>query len=95
LVASARGGEEVRFGTKDASRLAAALPGAVAQAAASAGRDIELDYSDKAAPFEQGVLLVGERQSLELSPRALVQSSREELRALIGVTLFSEQAGGD
>jgi vacuolar-type H+-ATPase subunit E/Vma4 len=90
VVATARGGETVRVGAEDAARLAPLLPDAVRAAAHERGVDVELAFDDEPAPLAHGVLLEGERTSVEISPAALVGERREELRGHAAVVLFGD-----
>jgi vacuolar-type H+-ATPase subunit E/Vma4 len=90
LVALARGGESVRFGAADRERLASSLRDAVARAARDTGRTVDLEFGGESADIEHGVVLVGDRMSVEVSPAALVRERSEELQALAARVLFPD-----
>lgn len=87
IVATARGGESIAFGSEDADR-AAAVSAEVARVAPA----LKLVPSDKPAPFPHGVLLVGDRVRSDLSLTVIVADRRDELEALLARELFSGEA---
>jgi hypothetical protein len=74
----------VRLGSADAARLLASLPGALAKA----GLDLKIDEAP--AGIERGVVLVGDRVRIEVSPASLVYARRAELEAAGDRALFGE-----
>jgi hypothetical protein len=62
----------------------------VRTAARERGVDVELAFDDEPASLAHGVLLEGERMSVEISPAALVGERREELRGHAAVVLFGD-----
>ena len=93
VAAAARGGERVLVAGADRDRLAGRLEAAVASALGAAGRDVDLSYPDEAAGLARGVLLSGERMSVEISPRSLVNERRGDLLGRVSAALFGE--GGE
>jgi vacuolar-type H+-ATPase subunit E/Vma4 len=90
VVATARGGETVRVGAEDAARMSGLLPEAVDAAAKERDTELELAFSDEPADVPRGVVLEGERMSVEISAAALVGARREELRGHAAAILFGE-----
>jgi vacuolar-type H+-ATPase subunit E/Vma4 len=74
----------VRLGSADAARLRASLPAALA----AAGLDLKIE--DAPAGIERGVVLVGDRVRIEVSPASLVYARRAELEADADRALFGE-----
>jgi len=89
LVAAARGGETVRLGAEDAERLGALLPDAVRAEAALVDSKVELIFAKESMDLGRGVLLEGERMTVELSPRSIVAVKRDELAGQVDELLFS------
>lgn len=79
---AARGGESVALGALDAERLRGALPAALEAAG------VELDLADATDSVERGVVLIGKRMRVEISPASLVASRRAHLEALVSSVLF-------
>lgn len=91
IVAVARGDEQVLVAEADRERLAG-LADAVAQAAREAGRDgIALRFSDEPAPVAHGVVLRGERDSVDLSVEGLVSAERDRLVSKLAAMLFPDE----
>jgi len=83
--AAARGGETVALGQRDADRLRSALPAALE----ATGTDVEV--AEATDSIEQGVVLIGTRMRVEISPAALVESHRAELEARVSSVLFASE----
>ncbi len=93
IVAVARGDEQVLVAEADRERLAG-LADAVAQAAKEAGRDgLSLRFSGEAAPVAHGVVLKGERDSVDLSVEGLIAAERDRLVARLAGALFPGEEG--
>lgn len=88
IVGAARGGEEVRIAAADRDRLAD-LPAAVEVAAQEAGRgDLALVFSSEPAHVAHGVVLCGDRESVDLSVEGLIEAERDRLIAQFADALF-------
>lgn len=74
----------LRLGTADASRLRAMLP------AALAARGLDLSIDETPAGIERGVVLVGDRVRIEVSPASLVSARRADLEAEADKALFGD-----
>ncbi len=81
----ARGDEVVRPGFADAKRLADVLEPALRAAGVTAA------IGDASPDHDRGLLLEGDRMSVLVSARALVEGSRSQLEEIAAATLF----GGD
>lgn len=93
IVRAARGGEEVLIAAADRERLAG-LPDAVEAAAREAGREgLVLHFSDQSAPVAYGVVLRGERDSVDLSVEGLIEAERDRLVARFAAVLFETDKG--
>lgn len=79
---AARGGESVALGALDAERLRDALPAALKAAG------VDVDIASAADSVECGVVLIGTRMRVEISPASLVASRRAHLEALVSSVLF-------
>ena len=89
IVAVARGGERVLVAPADAGRLAGRLPHAVAAAAHAAGVAVPpLAWTGDPAPVDHGVVLAGDRVSVDLSIDAIVGERADELAMLAAARLF-------
>lgn len=88
ILESARGDERVLIAPADRAKLAG-LEGAVAALASEGGRTLALTYSDDPAPVEHGVVLVGERDSVDLSVAGIIDGRREELTMRLASALFA------
>jgi len=94
LIAAARGGETVRLGAEDAARLGTLLPDAVRAEAALVGSKVEFIFAKDPMDLGRGVILEGERMTVELSPRSIVAVKRDELAGKVDELLFSELEEG-
>ncbi len=74
----------VRLGSADTARLGAALPAALS----AAGLTLTIDGGD--AGIERGVVLVGDRVRIEVSPASLVYARRADLESRADRALFGE-----
>jgi vacuolar-type H+-ATPase subunit E/Vma4 len=79
---AADGCSALRPGTADADRLRRTLPAALAAAG------VKLAIDDEAADVERGVVLVGDRVRVEVSPASMVAARRDELLAEVDSALF-------
>jgi vacuolar-type H+-ATPase subunit E/Vma4 len=86
IVAAARGGEAVLVAGADAPRIADRLPGAVERAG---GGGLNLTWSNDPAPVENGVILQGDRVSVDLSIDSVIEGRRDELAMLAAEALFN------
>jgi vacuolar-type H+-ATPase subunit E/Vma4 len=84
---SARGGETLALGEKDADRLHAHLPAALREA----GCDVSIGESTSS--IARGVLLEGDRMRVEISVAAFVEARHEECEATVVETLFGGEDG--
>lgn len=73
------------LGHADAARLRAALPAALS----AAGIDVEI--AEASADIERGVVLVGDRVRIEVSPASIIEADRGELEAEVDRALFGEE----
>lgn len=89
IVAAARGDERVLVAPDDRERLAG-LAAAVKAEAASAGRQISLTFSDEPAPVAHGVVLRGERDSVDLSVAGIVEARKDALSMRLASALFDD-----
>ena len=87
VVAAARGGETVLLGSADVERLASRLPSAVVRAGGGA---LGLVWGSVLAPVEYGVVLRGDRVSVELSVDSAIDERRDELAMRVADALFGE-----
>ena len=87
IVAAARGGEQVLIAPADVPRLADRLPASVARAG---GSDLGLTWASKTAPIEHGVVLQGDRVSVDLSIEAAIEERHDEFAMLAAEILFGE-----
>jgi vacuolar-type H+-ATPase subunit E/Vma4 len=85
VVHSAREIVRIVVGQADELRLRAHLPSALA----GAGITAEIEGSTDA--MERGLLLLGDRMQVEISPRALVEVERDRLRDIAVVVLFGHR----
>lgn len=83
----ARGGERVRVAAADSGRLA----GLRAAVETAAGRDLGLVFDEAAAEVEHGVLLLGERDSVDLSIAGIIDGQREELLMRLAARVFGNE----
>jgi V/A-type H+-transporting ATPase subunit E len=90
IVGAARGGERVLVAAADAKRLAG-LQAAVDVAAKAAGRGLTLTYDDAPARAEHGVVLLGERDSVDLSIAGIIDGQREELLMRLATLVFADE----
>lgn len=90
IVRAARGDERVLMAAADADRLAG-LRAAVDAAAKSAGRDLALVYDDAPANAEHGVVLLGARDSVDLSIAGIIDGQREELLMRLAALVFGDE----
>ena len=87
LVRSAHGGERVLIAAADVPRLVERLPAAVARAG---GGGLALVWSSESAPVGHGVVLRGDRMSVDLSVEATIEERRDELAMVAAAILFAE-----
>ncbi|GAB4277237.1 MAG: hypothetical protein Kow0056_08520 [Coriobacteriia bacterium] len=90
IVRQARGDERVLIGSEDEGRLASQLPEAVSKAAEEEGITLALEYADERVPGERGVILMGERSRVEVSPAAILRERAAEMKALAARALFAD-----
>lgn len=90
IVDAARGDERVLVAAADAGRLKG-LAAAVASTAEAAGRRFELVYDDAPAAAEHGVVLLGERDSVDLSIAGIIDGQREELLMRLAARIFTPE----
>jgi vacuolar-type H+-ATPase subunit E/Vma4 len=84
IAAVARGGERVLVAPADAARLALRLPQAYAKLGGPA-----LLWPPEPAPVEHGVVLLGDRVSVDLSVQAIIHENREALSMVAAEQLFA------
>ena len=84
---TACGGERVLMAPADVARLASQLPVAVARVT---GGDLRLTWASELAPIEHGVVLRGDRVSVDLSVDAAIEERRDELVMIAAERLFGE-----
>ncbi|MCE5202907.1 MAG: V-type ATP synthase subunit E [Actinomycetia bacterium] len=87
IAQAARGDERVLVAAADRERLAG-LARAVSAEAAARGRELALVYSDEPAPVPHGVVLEGQRDSVDLSIDGIIDSVRDELEVRLAKALF-------
>lgn len=92
IVESARGDERVLVAAADREKLAG-LKSAVTALAAKQGRTLALTYPGDPAPVAHGVVLAGERDSVDLSVAGIIGAQREQLTMRLASALFG--TGGD
>lgn len=80
-----RGGEAIEVGSGDAGRLETRLPAALAAAG------VDARVSGRTDDIERGVIVRGERMSVEVSVASMATSRRAELESLVATTLFGER----
>jgi vacuolar-type H+-ATPase subunit E/Vma4 len=83
---SSRGIVRIAVGEADELRLRAHLPGALTGAGVAA----EIDGSTDA--IARGLLLLGDRMQVEVSPRALVEAEHDRLHDVAAAVLFGHRA---
>ncbi len=83
---STRGGERLFLGARDADRLRAHLPAALADV------DADVEIEDFAADFERGVMLESGRTRVRISAESIVAARREDLEALVTTVLLDGDA---
>jgi len=74
----------LRLGSADTARLHAALPGALKAVG------LALTIDDGPAGIERGVVLVGDRVRIEVSPASLIYARRADLESAVDRALFGE-----
>ncbi|MDZ4177672.1 MAG: hypothetical protein U1E29_00330 [Coriobacteriia bacterium] len=84
VAAVARGGERLEIGTLDADRLATALPAALEAAG------VDTVTIAGTSPFERGVVVCGNRMTVEVSAASIAHKRRGELEAVAASTLFGK-----
>jgi vacuolar-type H+-ATPase subunit E/Vma4 len=89
VVRSAGGTMRIVVGQADEGRLREHLP----RALAGAGIAAEIDGSTDA--IARGLLLLGDRMQVEVSPRALVEAEHDRLHERAHAVLFGHRAGSD
>ncbi|MDP2401582.1 MAG: hypothetical protein Q8M66_06345, partial [Actinomycetota bacterium] len=80
------GGERLEIGALDAGRLAASLPDALA----AAGVD-GVTIAGPSQDIERGVIVAGNRMTVEISAASLAHSRRTELETVAARALFGEE----
>jgi vacuolar-type H+-ATPase subunit E/Vma4 len=85
IAAAARGGERVRLARRDSARLADPL------AAQLRERGVDVQVAGDTDDVAAGVVLVGERMRVEISPASLMQTRRVQLEAHVTEVLFGEK----
>jgi len=85
IAKAAAPGDVARLGGADAERLRATLPAALS----AAGVTVTVDAVS--ADVERGVVLVGDRMRVEISPAALVAARRDELESVADSGLFGPE----
>lgn len=90
IAKSARGDERVLVAEADRDRLGD-LAAAVEVRARELGRELALAYPDEPAPVAAGVLLEGERESVDLSIVGLIETRRESLVMEVADALFTPE----
>lgn len=83
VAGAARGGEHISFAPADAARL-----GSLVSRLGEMG--VQVTPSTESAPVEHGILLVGDRVRVEISPASLVADARDELLLVASRELFGE-----
>lgn len=83
ILREARSGDVVSLAAAD-QPLRDTVRGIVEQGAS----DLELEWSEEAAPLERGALVAGGRTRAEITPRALVEARRGDLEVTIASELF-------
>ena len=69
----------------------AGLPDLRAAVEAAAGRDLGLVFDEAAADIEHGVMLLGERDSVDLSIAGIIDGQREELLMRLAALVFGDE----
>ncbi len=87
IVDAARGGERVLVAAADAKRLV----GLRAAVDAVANRDLTLTYDDTPADAGHGVVLLGDRDSVDLSIAGIIDGRREELLMRLAALVFGDE----
>ncbi|MDO8950259.1 MAG: V-type ATP synthase subunit E [Actinomycetota bacterium] len=90
IVGAARGGERVLVATADAGRLEG-LQEAVKAAAQSAGRTLTLEFGGEKAAVAHGVVLLGTRDSVDLSVNGIIGAQRETLLMRLASLIFVDE----
>ncbi len=90
IARSARGDERVLVAAADRERLGG-LAAAVEARARELGRELALTYPEEPAPVANGVLLDGERESVDLSIAGLIETRRESIVMEVADALFSPE----
>ena len=85
IAAAARGGEQVWLASRDSARLAEPL------AAQLRDRSVDVQVAGASDDVAAGVVLVGERMRVEISPAALMQARRVQLEAHVTDVLFGDE----
>jgi vacuolar-type H+-ATPase subunit E/Vma4 len=85
IVAAARGGETLSFGTEDVARA-----DAVMRMLNELSPGLQLTLSDQPAPFARGALVAGPRARVDLSLDAIVSEDADALEAVVAGVLFGE-----
>lgn len=93
IVHAARGSERVCVAPSDAGRLAG-LPDVVATVVGTEGRDLQLVFDPTPADIEHGVVLLGDRDRVDLSIVGIIDAQREDLVMRLASRIFvAEEAG--
>lgn len=90
IVDAARGGERVLVAAADAGRLGG-LQAAVKSAATAAGRDLSLVFDGEHAAVAHGVMLLGARDSVDLSVDGIIGGQREALLMRLAALVFVDE----
>jgi len=85
IVRTALGGERVLMAPSDVARLASRLPAAVIRVAPPG---LALVWASELAPAEHGVILRGDRVSVDLSVDAAIEERHDELAMVAAARLF-------
>lgn len=90
IVGAARGGERVLVATADAGRLEG-LHEAVKAVAQAAGRTLTLEFGGEQAAVAHGVMLLGTRDSVDLSVDGIIGGQRETLLMRLASLIFVDE----
>jgi vacuolar-type H+-ATPase subunit E/Vma4 len=88
LASGVRTGDSVAMGAEDAK-----LVDTVRAAVEAGAPGVELTWSSETAPFQRGALVSGPRTRLEVTPRSVIESQRDELDVRLARALFDVGEG--
>lgn len=88
VAAVARSGETVRVAPADRTRLAGLREGV-----AKLAPDLSLEWSDEPAAVDHGVVLTGDRVTVDLSVASILSDRKDAIDAVIASVLFGESSG--